>query len=529
MNLKYFCIVLIIAVLFGFGCDKTERSTDSISNFVAEFESDFQRLNTGRDSELLKQTSTGEADSLEYFEGQLERLLTEPELYDNVVAYRKVVTDELIKRKLDLIYYRLLRYKIDNQSDIINLIDSLNLKIDKFTRTSISDMLNSSSTYFLCEFSGKNISNINKKLLWEIGDGLGRLVRLRNLAARQIGYNSYASINELIEYSGVLKSNRMLDQIEEKSDTAFKAVLEMSEDNASDNIETICRLLHQQADLKNEYGYYFSFNKRKRTQILVNTFKTIGFDINKLPIYFIDPESTVISEKAYCFPISYPYDIRIVTNSSGNIESFYSLYYATVYAIYAANMKPGSYLFRYDPTSLRSELILSMFDNLISTEEWRNEHLDLPRDFATRLQQDKYRFKILDTRARLVAARFEKRLYLNDAWQVEEVFAELFERIMHCPLSDTIVWWSLLDTYVNRPFYVQRKLIADVAAAQVWNNLTAGAPVSDSSFVADALGQNCFASGQRYDWYEMLHQITGEEFNADYYLRRTYSTAIIDK
>jgi hypothetical protein len=523
---RYFYLTFFLLVLIFLGCDKAEYQADSIASFVSDFEASYQQLDTGRNMAMLKRVSTGQSDSLQYYDDRIANLLDDQSSYDRVVAYRKIVRDDVLKRKLEIIYHLLLRNRIDGQPAIRNLIDSLNINIDRFSRTSVSDIVNSPGSYFLCDFSIKNMSRADKKLLNEIGDGLRRLVRLRNLAAKQLGYNSYYSINELVEYGGAIKSDMILDQLEEKSDSLYRSIFNISDDSSANNIESLCDLLNQQSDIEKEYGYYFDFDGRDRRRILVNTFKYVGFDINKLPIYFIEPDSTIISDSAYCFPINCPNDIRVVTNSPGNIRSFYSLYHAVVTAIYASHLDQSSYLFWINQTSLRSEVIRSFFDNLISTAKWREENLNLPRDFAFRYTHDAYKFKILDTRIRLLVARFEKQLYLKDAWQVKDVFGELFDRMLHYSLIDSIVWWSIVGEYVNHPFYARRKLVADLAAAQMWDAMTADGTDIESAQFYYPLIDGCFAPGQRYDWHDMLLQTTGYELDAGYYLRRSDSTAV---
>ncbi len=524
MMAKHSLFFLLILILLGHGCEKNEYTSDDISTFISDFESQLKELNIARNLELWKQASTKESDSLQYFDDSIRKLLDNPDLLEKVVAYRKIVSDDVLKRKLDLVYHRILRSRINSQPEINDLIDSLNDDLAEFYGTLTSDVKKSDMTYFLCEYSDENITAKNKKLFQEIGNGVARLVRLRNLASKRLGYNSFYSINEFIDFGDAVESDKILDQLEEISRAPYKLILDSSGDVSSNNIEGLCNLLLQQSDLKSEYGYYFDFSEKDRSNMIINTYKSVGFDLNKLPIYFNNPESTAVSDIARCFPINYSNDIRIVTNAAGNIETFYSLFNTAGFAIYLSYIKQDSYLFRDDPASLRAEIILSIFDNLISTEKWRNEYLSLPIDFAFRWHQDAGKFKIIDLRSRLLMARFEKQLYLNNALEVNDIFHKLFDRIMERPAYDYVAWWAVLDEYINRPFHIQRKLISDLAAAQILGSMMEDESGFESSLFKYTLVQNCFAPGQRYSWYDMLLQITGEGINAAYYLKNPDST-----
>jgi len=521
---KYSLFFLLILILLYQGCEKNEYTSGDIPTFISDFESRLKDLNTARNLELWKRASTGESDSLEYYDDLLKKLLDNPDLLDKVVAYRKIVSGDVLKRKLDLMFHYILRSRIDSQPEINNLIDSLNDELAKFYGTLTSEVKKSDLTYFLCEYSEDNITTKNKKLFQEIGNGVARLIRLRNLASKRLGYNSFYSINEFIEYGDAVESDRILDQLEEKSRAPYQSILDSSGDMSLNNIEGLCDLLRQQSDLKSEYGYYFDFSEKDKFNIIVNTYKSVGFDLNKLPIYFISPESTVITDIARCFPINCSNDIRIVTNRAGSSESFYSLFNVAGFAIYLSNIKQDSYLFQDDPASLRAEIIQSIFDNLISTEKWRNEYLSLPDDFAFRWRQDAYKFKVIDLRSRLLMARFEKQLYLHNALEIRDIFRELFERIMERPTYNSVVWWAVLDEYINRPFHIQRKLIAGLAAAQILGSTMEDESGFGSSLFKYTLVQDCFAPGHRYSWYDMLLQITGEDINVDYYLMNPDST-----
>lgn len=521
-------LFLLISALLIQGCYDKKYKSENASVFVSDFEGKVRQLSSAQNLELWKQASTGKSDSLEDINDRLADFYKNPELHEKTVAYRKIVSDDVLKRKLDLMYRQILRSRIKYHSEINYLIDSLNNKLAELYSVLPLDAKNSAMTYFLCEHNEVNMSRKNKKIMKEIGNGMARLVRLRNLAAKRMGYNSYYSMNAFIEYSYAAYSDKILNQLEEQTRSKYQGILNQSGDVSPNDIEALCDLLRQQADLKNEYSYYFSFSEDSRFKILINTFKSVGFDLNKLPVFFNNADSSIVSDIARVFAINCRNDIRVVLNSTGGMESFYSLFHATGFAIYASHIKQDGYLFRDDPTSLRTKIILSIVENIILTEKWLNEYLDLPEDFAFRWRQDANKFKILELRSRLLMARFEEQLYLNNAWRVKDTFQELFNRIMDRPANNAVVWWAALDDYINRPFYIQRKLIADLAAAQILNCLIDDESGFESSLFKYTLVQNCFAPGQHYDWYDMLVQITGEELNAAYYLNRPDSTVESD-
>jgi len=417
-----------------------------------------------------------------------------------------------------------LKSRIEYQPGINNLIDSLNDKMAQFYNSVPSNIENSDMSYFLCEYRDDDMSRKNKILLREIGKGMARLVRLRNLAVNKMGYNTYYSMNTFMEYSVAAAPDEILDQLEEQSQSEYQLILSLSNDMSNSDIEGLCELLRQRAEMRNEYSYYFNFSEKNRFKTLINIFKKVGFDLNKLPIYFNEPDSNILSDIARAFVINCSNDIRVVMNSSGGMESFYSLFRAAGFAIYASHIKQESFLFLDEPKSLRAEIILSIFEKLLDDENWQKENLNLPGDFASRWQQDYKELGVVDLRTRLLMARFEEQLYLNNAWQVIDIYRELFDRIMQRPADNAVGWWGVLNEYINRPFYIRRKLIADMAAAQISSCLADDESGFESSLFKYGLIQNCFAPGSQIDWYDMLLQLTGEKLNAAYFLKRPEST-----
>jgi len=500
------------------GCYKAKYKAEDVPIFVADFESKLEKRSIAYDLESWKYLTSGKSDSLEYYHSRLVDLFNEPDLLEKMEAYRKIVKDDVLKRKLDLIYRRIILNKIDCQPDIKNLIDSLNDKLSEI-RTIIPEGKKPNLAYFLCDFYEEEINRKDRKLLREIGNGLKQLIRLRNLAAKQMGYNSYYSINTFIEYLDVHYLDSIFVQLEELSQDCSDSIFEISSEIPQNSTKASCDLIRQRSDLLEEYDYYFYQNTDSWHKILIRTFGDIGFDLNKLPIYFDDADSTV-NTATKVFAINCPNDIRVVSSLSGGIDVFKSILHAVAFAIYSSHINQDSFLFRGDPSGMHTEIISMIFEDIISTEKWRNEYLNLPDDLTFRWRQDIDKFRLIELQFTLLLIEFEKWLYLNQAVKAGEIFRDLSERALGVSGVDSSAWWLVLDDFINCPFCNQKKLIAELTAAQILGCLKEDEPVDEGSLLKYTLVQHVFTYGQRYDWSDILIQTTGEELEIKYYFKR---------
>lgn len=500
------------------GCYKAKYKAEDAPTFVADFESRLGKQSIAYNLESWKYLSTGKSDSLNYYRSKLVDLFNEQNLLEKAEAYRKIVKDDILKRKLDLIYRRILYSKINYCPDIKNLIDLLNDKLSKI-RTILPEGKTPNFAYFLCDFYEEELNRKERKLLREIGDGLAQLIRLRNLAAKQMGYNSYYTMNAFTEHLDVHFLDSTFAQLEELSHDCFNSILDISSNIPQDSAKALCDLIRQHADLLEEYNYYFYRNTDDWHKILTKTFEGLGFNLNKLPIYFNDADST-INTTTKTFAINCSNDIRVVSSLSGGIDAFNSFLRAVSFAIYLSHINQDSFLFRGNPSGMRTEIISTIFKDIISTEKWRNEYLNLPDDFTFRWQQGIDKFRLIELRSNLLLLEFEKQLYLNQALKAGEMFRELSEKVMTVSGVDSSAWWLVLDDFINRPFYNQKKLVAELVAAQILDCLTEDESIIESSLLKYTLVQYCFSNGQRYDWNDILIQTTGEGLKVKYYFKR---------
>ena len=172
---------------------------------------------------------TGRSDSLEFFRRLRKSVAGEVELYEALRGSRSRLPGEIERRRYDLIYPLVVRTRVDLISSVRGLVDSLT---DFFSHDWCNLGGRTVSVDRAREIMSRGRRRSQRELAFramsEPGDGIerqmARLFRLRNQAARRMGYNDYFSLTASLARFEVADYRRLLDQIDSITRPGYESI-----------------------------------------------------------------------------------------------------------------------------------------------------------------------------------------------------------------------------------------------------------------------------------------------------------------
>jgi peptidyl-dipeptidase A len=520
---RYAAGIFIIILSVSSCCTEKEQSEGDGSRFVENFESKLAHLEASCLMQEWKQSLTSQADSLEYYRNLRSAYLLQPALLTKATAYRKATNDEILSRKLELVYRIVLEERLKTDPDVKNLTDSLQ-KIFRGSRSGTATGDEGVDKH-IEKYRFNNNRQIRKEAFLSLENpgrklsrALVQLIRLRNQTAKSLGYNSYYSLKMFLADLDPSFIDSLYHLLENASTELYQEELKNLRNNLGVDALEIWDLWVSYGNLLDRCDQYLTADSQ--LYMLKAAFEIIGFDLDKLPIYF-DRAHYQESAAARVFPIHCPNDIRISLNLQDGHESMNRLLRESVAALYCAHIDQADYLFKGSPANCWTEAGAAIFENIVQHEECQRRCFHLPDDFINRWQRVSKNFAIIDLRIRLLLGLFEKELYQRPERDLNDLFWRLFERIMLLPAHKDIPVWSTLAEYIDRPFHTQDLIIADLIAAQILAHLQKrNKSVIGNNTLKHFLVQDFFRHGRRYGWRHILKWTTGEELSANHFLRQ---------
>lgn len=506
-------LIIIMVLILGVMCSCTpekEIQADNVDDFIVNFENDLERYETAFKVKQWDSRNESSYDTLILYKSALRDFLGEDDLYKKAERFSLASTDEVIKRKRDIIYAETLVGFIEKQKDIAGYKDSIDAYFDNVIITgnrSFDDIYDVGRDKYRSDILVNN--NAGDKY----GDIFLSLIRKRNIAAKRLGYNSYYSL--VLKTEGVSGGDidSLCDLLLRETDSLYKYHLGRLNSPDSRNPG----LFSYRRNLKNSIGILL--NQNVQEDILEQSLKSIGFDINKLPIYYFynDSVTTVDAFKAHVIYV--PDDIRIAAHTGEGIGSLEGLIQASGLALYATGIDQDDYLFRRVPSPVWTGAIRYMFSRFIFEPEFLKSYLNVDdsklgmwEDFAAYYKLVKLRYFVFQT-------LLEKELYTGSVTDVEKLYSDLFGDIFSSTAPPDIKA-QIIGLYDRGyPIIAHNELLGLLTGEQIYQSIiSANGNVIKNPATRHYLTQNCFRFGARYDWRELLKWATGEDLKAEYYI-----------
>ncbi len=546
-------IAMAAMAVLAAGC--RPRSLDKEAQaFIEAHVQAAQPLEKAMNLAYWKANVTGEQEAYqEYAEYQLalRRLLSDTSAFARVKALKesKQVRHPHLVRQVTLLYNQYLA----NQIPLAQLeeITRLSTKVEE-TFNTFQPMLDGKpvSTNDIAEVLRTSTDSEERRRAWEAGKEVGsrvagdliRLVKLRNEAARGLGFSSYyhmaVELAELDE-DGLVVVFQELAELTEEPFAHAKAMVDSVLAQRYGLAPEQLRPWHYQDPFFQEAPRIYELDvdryyaQQDVRQLARNFFHGIDLEVDSVLARSDLYERPGKNPHAFCTDIDREGDVRVLANLRNDSRWMDTILHElghAVYDLYIDRRLP--YLLREPAHAFTTEGIAEFFGRLALDPAWVQAMLGLSeqeREAMAEAMTATVRLKLLVfSRWCQVMVNFERELYRDPDRDLNRLWWDLVEKyqLVRRPEGRNAPDWAAKIHFSSSPVYYHNYMLGELMASQLHHHLVTKVlrrPVDEGSgyvgerLVGDFLKRHIFAPGAAYHWSDLIGRATGEPLTASYF------------
>lgn len=498
---------------------------------------------------------TGKAEDYERgsrLELEIRRIYSNPEEFARLKELRqsKHVRDARLARQLDKLYYDYLENQIDPalaekivalSTDITQAFNTFRSTIagNKVTLNDINKILTTETDSLKREEAWRS----SKQVGAAVAPDLLRLVRLRNEAARALGFDNYHTLSLTTSEQSVEELDKIFAELDESTAEAFaEAKAELDQALAAQYGLQPGELMpwhyhdpfFQRAPLVYEVdldSYYSGVD----VKVLAEKFYA-GID---LPVDDILARSDLYdkggkNQHAYSMNVDREGDVRILCNLKNDERWMETVLHELGHAVYSKYHDPKEpYLLRTPAHAFTTEAMAMFFGRLSRNAPWMHRMLDLSDEEQAKIETVGGEYirlqQLVFARWAMVMYHFEKQLYADPDQDLDSLWWELRQKyqFLKKPSSVDPSGWASKLHFTGAPCYYHNYMLGELLASQVHHHIVHNVLQLDSdkglSYVGEKkvgefLREKVFGPGALYPWDDMISRATGEGLTPKYFV-----------
>ncbi len=527
------------------------RINSEFRDFIKAYESKVVDLNREIDIAYFDASISGRDEDYEKM-SELQIKLTD--VYSNREDFAKLkvfresgaITDEKLKRQLDLLYNSYLENQIDEKK-LAELIELQNKVEQKFNT-------------FRVELNGKNISDNDVDVIlttstdsqeleaaWAGSKSIGgivsedviRLVKMRNQIATELGFKNYYEMQLILAEQDPAEIDNVMEELDTLTSKDYELLKGEIDDylSARDNIsQDELMPWHYQnrffQDVPSIYEVNFDsyYLGKDPVNITANYYAGIGLPINDLLNKSDLYEREGKYQHAYTVDIDRQGDVRVVANVRPNSYWMKTLLHEYGHAVYFKNIDSTlPWELRSVPHLLNTEGIAIIMERQAYNPAWMHENVGISTAEEQKILKDSISYQrayeLIFSRWTLIMYEFEKSMYENPDQDLNKLWWNLVEKyqLITPPQGRNEPDWASKIHLVNSPVYYHNYILGEMFASQVHYKLmrdilnASSQSYTGQKEVGQYLTDEVFAPGDTYNWNELTERATGEKLTAKYF------------
>ncbi len=540
-------IGLLLLFLGGFMFNVSSGSAaDTLEEFLAEYQQDYHKLycdvsyswwdamTTGTDEAFQKYTQATIAmsayhSSKEKYETLL-RLRAEAEKAGELSPLRRREADEAANAFEQSQF----------PQDIMERMTKLSGEIEQAfqNQRGILDGKEYTNNELL-EMLEKETDSQKRREIWEalkqvgelVADRIVELAKIRNEAARALGYNNYWEMSVSFQDFDPAELTAIFDELERETAPIFEKVKgELDEElREKFGVSEIMpwhydNPFFQQAPPSAEIDkniFYAGKTAEDINRIAVRYYDALGLEtrgiLSKSDLF--DREGK--SQHAFSNNMNLEGDVRVLCNLKPTSEWMCTQLHElghSVYEIYVDQSLP--YDLRTACHIFTTEGIAMMFEKATDFPAWLVEFAGADPQTANRaqaaLKKQRIREQLLFCRWTIVMFHFERALYADPDQDLRTLWWDMVEKyqLMKRPPERNKADWASKPHFVIAPVYYHNYMLGELFGAQLRKSLPFDAEHFASKEVGAKLIEKVFRPGMRWHWNEFVKEATGESLSS---------------
>ena len=554
---RFAIAVILLVFLSGFWGCKSLEAEKQLESFMQKHVAQLEPLETKANLTYWDAATTGKK---EYYARHKDLQLQIRQIYSNTQEFAFLkhlresgyITDARLQRQLEKLYYGYLGNQIppDLMKQIVELDSKIQETYNNFRGTMEGQKVTNSDVYRI--MTTETVSR-KRELAWraskQVGDAivgdLIQLVKLRNQAARQLGFDNYHTLSIISGEQNVAELDRIFQELYELTNEPYAQYKQELDAILADmyDIETNeLKPWHyhdpffQRTPLVYELNLDMYYKNYDVKELARRYYAGIG-----LPIEDILAKSDLYDREgkyphAFSFTGDRKGDVRILCNLNNDERWMETILHELGHAVYSKyHERNEPFLLREPAHSFTTEAVAMFFGRLSRNADWMQQMMELsPADYQkVKKVSQKYlqSQQVLFARWASVMYQFEKQLYANPDQDLNTLWWQLVEKYQYVkrPPGPVDAGWASKLHFVVAPCYYHNYMLGELFASQLHHHLVydvlhkttdEGISYVGDKKIGNYIRQMVLAPGALYHWNEMIARATGEPLTPRYFVQQ---------
>ncbi|MHC4618617.1 MAG: M2 family metallopeptidase [Planctomycetota bacterium] len=554
MKIAPAAILISVPAVLLFGCapDTKERQLETfISAHVKQIRPMAKQVHLAYWA-AANSGNSEDYDKVSKLEFEIRQIYSNPEdfgLLKNIKNSGEV-KDAVLLRQLDGLYNAYLKNQIE--PGLLKRIVDLSTEIAKNFSTFRGTIAGKKVTdNEIREILKAETDSLQRKQAWLASKQVGpvvapdliRLVRLRNEAARQVGFDNYHTLSLTVAEQDVKELDRIFNELYELTNKPFaelKAELDGLLAARYGVSVTELRPWHyhdpffQETPLVYELDLDIYYKDKDVKELATQFYDSIGLPVDSILERSDLYEREGKNPHAFCTDIDKEGDVRILCNLKNNEQWMETMLHELGHAVYDKYHDPEvPYLLREPAHIFTTEAIAMFFGRLSRNAAWMQQMLDLSDEQRTEIERVSGKYatlkQLIFVRWAMVMYDFEKQLYRNPDQDLNSLWWEMVDKyqLVNKPEGRAEPDWAAKIHFTIAPVYYHNYVLGELLASQLRHRIVYTIlrlkSDTDVSFVGRRsvgryLREEVFEPGAVYRWDEMVERATGEPLTPKYFV-----------
>jgi len=547
---KFFGMVCVLAL----SCAHTGE--DALRPFIAAHVAQVQPLQKEANLAYWQAACSGDSAAYSRYAAlnlQLRRIYSDRQAFEFLTRLQKNggITDPLQARQLQLLVNAYMENQID--PELLKRMVERAAEVEQTFSTFRGQIDGAAvSAGRIDEIFKNEVDAGKRRSAWEASKQVGgriaqdllELVRLRNQAARSLGFKDYHALSLHLAEQSQEEVERVFAELFELSQAPFIRLRRQMDEKLADKFHIAISGLapwhyqdpfFQEAPADGSFDPDLYYAGQDVKQLAMRFYSGIGLDVTDILANSDLYERDGKNPHAFSTDIDRCGDVRILCNLQNNERWMETLLHELGHATYDRYHDQSlPYLLRQPAHAFTTEAIAMFFGRFSRQPEWMRDMLNLPPAEYEKIKEASASSmaakQLIFARWTMVMYYFEKELYADPDQDLNRLWWRLVEKyqMIHPPLDRHEPDWAAKIHFTIAPCYYHNYLLGELFASQltdyVKNTLPAPAGGAWSAVGCTALGDTLrnriFKPASRYRWDEMITRATGQPLSARCFVRQ---------
>ncbi len=530
-----------------------DATTAKAKKFIADHEAKFKPLDVSAGKAWWDANTSGKDEDFkrkEEAQNKIDAALADKTVFAELKALKEAkdkgaIDNKITARAIDVLYLLYLEKQVDPEllKKITAKANAVEQKFNVFRANVDGKEMTDSQVR---ETLKKSQDAAIRRKVWEAGKRVGadveadlkELVKLRNEAAKQLGFKNYHAMMLYLNEQDGAELLKLFDDLDALTKEPFQtAKAEIDERLAKSYGIKVGELMpwHYHDPFFQESPAVFDANldaplaKADILKLCSTFYSGIGLPIDDVIARSDLYEKKGKSPHAFCTDIDREGDVRVLANIVPNEYWMGTMLHELGHAVYSSKNIPQSipYVLRGEAHILTTEGVAMQFERFSKSRAWLEKmgvKIEKPQEFDAAAKKVQRNQLLIFSRWCQVMLRFEKGMYENPDQDLNKLWWDLVEKyqLIKRPEGRNAPDYGSKIHICSAPVYYHNYMMGQLFASQVHHTIAKDvyndADPSTVLYIGDKkvgefMKKKVFEPGRTLDWKGLTKFATGEELN----------------